>query len=78
MYRQSLGKKRKPVPAYDLGKEPPSPASPTLAPPSLPFAANKNSAAVPELTHKSSFGPGGIEGKPLHYLIPDMPMAVDR
>ncbi|KXN91817.1 hypothetical protein AN958_11967 [Leucoagaricus sp. SymC.cos] len=25
------------------------------------------------LTHKSSFGPGGIEGKPVHYLIPDMP-----
>lgn len=27
-----------------------------------------------ELVHKSSFGPGGVEGKPLHYLIPDMPM----
>ena len=27
-----------------------------------------------ELEHKSSFGPGGVEGKPLHYLIPDMPM----
>jgi len=23
--------------------------------------------------HKSSFGPGGIEGKQVHYLIPDMP-----
>lgn len=29
-----------------------------------------------ELVHKSSFGPGGVEGKPLHYLIPDMPMAM--
>jgi hypothetical protein len=28
------------------------------------------------LAHKSSFGPGGVEGKPLHYLIPDMPMPV--
>lgn len=27
----------------------------------------------PVLSHKSSFGPGGVEGKPLHYLIPDMP-----
>ncbi|PPQ74274.1 hypothetical protein CVT26_003898 [Gymnopilus dilepis] len=27
-----------------------------------------------DLVHKSSFGPGGVEGKPLHYLIPDMPM----
>ncbi|KAH0581876.1 hypothetical protein H2248_011560 [Termitomyces sp. 'cryptogamus'] len=27
----------------------------------------------PVLAHKSSFGPGGIDGK-LHYLIPDMPM----
>jgi hypothetical protein len=30
----------------------------------------------PVLAHKSSFGPGGVEGKPLHYLIPDMPMPV--
>ncbi|KAH9477463.1 hypothetical protein JR316_0009676 [Psilocybe cubensis] len=30
----------------------------------------------PQLVHKSSFGPGGVEGKPLHYLIPDMPMPV--
>ncbi|KAF8067754.1 hypothetical protein FPV67DRAFT_1493372 [Lyophyllum atratum] len=27
------------------------------------------------LAHKSSFGPGGVEGKQLHYLIPDMPVA---
>jgi len=27
-----------------------------------------------DLVHKSSFGPGGVEGKPLHYLIPDLPM----
>ncbi|KAG5645516.1 hypothetical protein DXG03_005926 [Asterophora parasitica] len=26
-----------------------------------------------EVAHKSSFGPGGVEGRPLHYLIPDMP-----
>jgi len=25
------------------------------------------------LVHKSSFGPGGVEGKQVHYLIPDMP-----
>jgi len=25
------------------------------------------------LVHKSSFGPGGVEGKQIHYLIPDMP-----
>ncbi|KIM42208.1 hypothetical protein M413DRAFT_10416 [Hebeloma cylindrosporum] len=31
--------------------------------------------SVPDLAHKSSFGPGGVEGKPLHYLIPDMPVA---
>ncbi|KAG6872586.1 hypothetical protein C0995_008653 [Termitomyces sp. Mi166 len=27
-----------------------------------------------DLVHKNSFGPGGVEGKQLHYLIPDMPM----
>ena len=27
-----------------------------------------------ELMHKSSFGPGGFEGKPLRYLIPEMLM----
>jgi len=24
------------------------------------------------LVHKSSFGPGGVEGKPLHFLVPDI------
>ncbi|PPQ88537.1 hypothetical protein CVT25_009918 [Psilocybe cyanescens] len=33
-------------------------------------------SSQPQLVHKSSFGPGGVEGKPLHYLIPDMPMPV--
>ncbi|KAF9057173.1 hypothetical protein BJ165DRAFT_13454 [Panaeolus papilionaceus] len=28
--------------------------------------------SVHSLHHKSSFGPGGIDGKPLHYLIPDV------
>ncbi|KAF9003334.1 hypothetical protein BDQ17DRAFT_1326165 [Cyathus striatus] len=28
----------------------------------------------PNLQHKSSFGPGGVEGKPMHLLIPDMPL----
>ncbi|KAG6831074.1 hypothetical protein H0H92_012997 [Tricholoma furcatifolium] len=39
-------------------------------------SANTSSENVvqPELAHKSSFGPGGVEGKPLHYLIPDMPI----
>ena len=27
-----------------------------------------------ELMHKSSLGPGGVEGKPLRYLIPEMLM----
>lgn len=36
--------------------------------------AQKAAAQEQELVHKSSFGPGGVEGKPLHYLIPDMPM----
>jgi hypothetical protein len=33
----------------------------------------KGAGSEPQLNHKSSFGPGGVEGKPLHYLIPDMP-----
>lgn len=34
--------------------------------------SNPEGAGV--LPRKSSFGPGGIEGKPVHYLIPDMPL----
>ncbi|KAF8156853.1 hypothetical protein B0H34DRAFT_675247 [Crassisporium funariophilum] len=92
--RQSLGRKRKPVPAYSPDDEPMSPlspASPIVAPP-LPSSTppigeygngtgNGNGAHYatrgqeqPDLVHKSSFGPGGVEGRPLHYLIPDMPM----
>lgn len=62
MHRQSSGRKRKPVPVYDASEEE-SPIS--------PFAVNEQPTAFPELSHKSSFGPGG---KRLHYLIPDMPM----
>jgi len=36
--------------------------------------STRNQAQGHDLVHKSSFGPGGVEGKPLHYLIPDMPM----
>jgi hypothetical protein len=76
MNRQSFGRKRKPVPVYDDGEEPPlsSPTSPTFAPPFPHYTTTSKDSGVPELAHKSSFGPGGIEGKPLHYLIPDMPM----
>ncbi|KAG6820903.1 hypothetical protein H0H93_009677 [Arthromyces matolae] len=37
-------------------------------------ANSSNEEVAQELAHKSSFGPGGVEGKPLHYLIPDMPV----
>ncbi|KAF9457945.1 hypothetical protein BDZ94DRAFT_1271986 [Collybia nuda] len=36
-------------------------------------SGNSSTEDGPALAHKSSFGPGGVEGKPLHYLIPDMP-----
>jgi hypothetical protein len=61
----------------------PSPATPTT--PSLPFGSSntghyskRSQQGIPgnesgTLVHKSSFGPGGVEGKPLHLLIPDMP-----
>ncbi|CAA7270253.1 unnamed protein product [Cyclocybe aegerita] len=62
--RQSFGaRKRKPVPAYDASLADEAAAAPPPVPPHH------------ELVHKSSFGPGGIEGKPMHYLIPDMPMS---
>ncbi|KAF5318747.1 hypothetical protein D9619_010885 [Psilocybe cf. subviscida] len=79
-------KKRKPVPVYDPSAEdltaPPHPASsspsPSPIPPSTTTPAHNphyttRNRSQPELTHKSSFGPGGLEGKQLHYLIPDMP-----
>jgi len=62
MKRHSSGRKRKPVPVYDASEEE-SPIS--------PFSVNEQPAPFPELSHQSSFGPGG---KRLHYLIPDMPM----
>jgi hypothetical protein len=77
MNRQSMGRKRKPVPVYDEEQQPTSPIFATN-PPIPPFSNNRDSLAFPELSHKSSFGPGGIEGRQLHYLIPDMPMSVDR
>ncbi|KAG6816347.1 hypothetical protein H0H87_006762 [Tephrocybe sp. NHM501043] len=36
--------------------------------------ASTEEVARQELAHKNSFGPGGVEGKQLHYLIPDMPV----
>ncbi|EKM76496.1 hypothetical protein AGABI1DRAFT_108806 [Agaricus bisporus var. burnettii JB137-S8] len=36
--------------------------------------AASNPEGIDRLPRKSSFGPGGIEGKPIHYLIPDMPL----
>ncbi|KAJ7096064.1 hypothetical protein C8R44DRAFT_748924 [Mycena epipterygia] len=67
---------RKPVPQYN-------PADPALvAPPALPTVAAQDSdssssregsvrnAGTPNLNHKTSFG---AEGRPVHYLIPDMP-----
>ncbi|KAF5351052.1 hypothetical protein D9756_008319 [Leucocoprinus leucothites] len=59
----------------------PSPSTPTST--SMPFgpSAYGHYAKRPQpssdgnsLAHKSSFGPGGVEGKPIHYLIPDMPL----
>lgn len=100
-HRHSLGRKRKPVPAYDPNENPTSPVSPAAfqvpsVPPSAyplnPFSSPEPSTnggagghyatrsqlghdhSSPDLTRKSSFGPGGVEGKPLHYLIPDMPI----
>lgn len=61
----------------------PSPATPTnpsplaLAGQSHYSKKSQHSTSTPEvgvLTHKSSFGPGGVEGKPVHYLMPDMPL----
>ncbi|KAF8970434.1 hypothetical protein BDZ97DRAFT_1791367 [Flammula alnicola] len=61
--RQSFGaRKRKPVPAYDPNAEPTSP-SPVPPLPSSSSQAGQDQSQ-PDLHHKSSFGPGGIEGKP--------------
>lgn len=74
--RQSIGKKRKPAPVYDpLEVEPTSSTSSAMFTiPPLPYSTSTEST-FPELSHKSSFGPYGIEGKQLHYLIPDMPLS---
>ncbi|KAG6885557.1 hypothetical protein C0993_012800 [Termitomyces sp. T159_Od127] len=37
-------------------------------------ASREEILAQQDLAHKNSFGPGGLEGKQLHYLIPDMPV----
>ena len=82
--RQSMGMKRKPVPVYDPDNElvgtPTSPAFntvPSSSPSPLPsFSPTAETTGVYDrLTHRASFGPGGIDGKPIHYLIPDMPMS---
>lgn len=71
IHRQSSTRKRKPVPLYDASEE----DSPVFTnSPLATFPVTGESVAFPELSHKSSFGPGGIEGKQLHYLIPDMPI----
>ena len=76
MNRHSLGKKRKPAPVYDPSEDEPisSTSSAMFTIPPLPYSTNTEST-FPELSHKSSFGPCGIEGKQLHYLIPDMPLS---
>ncbi|RXW22786.1 hypothetical protein EST38_g3064 [Candolleomyces aberdarensis] len=114
--RQSSGRKRKPVPAYDPNDQIPSLPSPTPqspAPVDYEFGydvrsspSHQSHATTPDMTahspahtsntlghyttrnnagaaedgsetlgHKSSFGPAGVEGKPLHYLMPDLPMS---
>lgn len=77
MHRESMGgigKKRKPAPVYDPSED--EPLSSTSAIFSIPaLQHSKSELSFPELSHKNSFGPGGIEGKPLHYLIPDMPVS---
>ncbi|KAG6896589.1 hypothetical protein C0992_007293 [Termitomyces sp. T32_za158] len=41
---------------------------------SLTNTSREEISAQHELAHKNSFGPGGLDGKQLHYLIPDMPV----
>ena len=86
--RQSFGRKRKPAPVYD-GEEPASPSVPPLpTSPSSPFEAflsaspsasnsvghyvSRNHSLLPDQTYGGNFGPAV---KPLHYLIPDMPVS---
>lgn len=59
----------------------PSPITPTTPRSSFSLSAyghySKKLQPSPDgnsLVHKSSFGPGGVEGKSVHYLIPDMPL----
>jgi len=78
--RQSIGKKRKPAPVYKPSEaDEHEPLSSTSAVLSNQHSTNTElSSPSPfqrQLSHKNSFGPGGIEGKPLHYLIPDMPLS---
>jgi hypothetical protein len=64
-----------PVPALSSPSPipPPSPVPPSTTTPLHSSHYTTRNRSQPELTHKSSFGPGGLEGKQLHYLIPDMP-----
>jgi hypothetical protein len=80
---------RKPVPVYVPSSSPPPPPNVSYPAPTQPspfitdaeITAQRppsghygvSSKGEQQLNHKSSFGPGGVEGKPLHYLIPDMP-----
>ena len=83
LHRHSIGKKRKPAPVYYPAEDEPTTnissttttTSSTTSSPIFAFPQNSELSPSPELSHKNSFGPGGIEGKPLHYLIPDMPMS---
>jgi hypothetical protein len=71
IHRLSLGKKRKPAPVYNPSENGELISSST---PAVQHSTNTE-ISFPELSHKDSFGPGGIEGKPMHYLIPDMPLS---
>ncbi|KAF9486275.1 hypothetical protein BDN70DRAFT_926961 [Pholiota conissans] len=69
-----------PVPSLSTTPVPPLSPSPSPLPEHTPHYLTRSQAgndhSQHELAHKSSFGPGGVEGKPLHYLIPDMPMSL--
>lgn len=85
------GARRKPVPAYageDNARTPvPTSPAPSPVPPPSPSpgpeytphymtrSQSGHDGSQHELAHKSSFGPGGVEGGALHYLMPDPPMA---
>ncbi|CAK5272055.1 unnamed protein product [Mycena citricolor] len=71
---------RKPVPQYNpadpsLASVPSAPSSSSSSREGSVRAASGTSPHWPVLEHKSSFGQDGrpVDGRPVHYLIPDMP-----